>query len=219
MPLSLYDEKRSASRVVGIAIVVLLHVAVIYALVTVLGRHPVKLVRPPIQVKIIDEPQQAKVEPPPPPPLLRPPPLPNIPLPEVRIQQAVKNNPPISPVVHDTPAPAPPPPMVPAPAPVPAPHQPIVVAAVIDPTNGCRGKPDYPEISRRLGEQGTVTLRFLIGVDGRVKQSQIVTSSGHPRLDEAARTGLGSLCRFKPGTVDGKPEETWAEIRYAWKLN
>jgi protein TonB len=43
------------------------------------------------------------------------------------------------------------------------------------------------------------------------------SSSGHPRLDEAARAAL-SLCRFKAGTVDGRPEKSWAKLRYVWKI-
>ena len=60
-------------------------------------------------------------------------------------------------------------------------------------------------------------LAFLIGVDGRVKESKIQESSGYPRLDEAARRAL-SRCRFIPGTVDGRVEESWANLLYTWKI-
>ncbi len=60
-------------------------------------------------------------------------------------------------------------------------------------------------------------MRFLIDLDGRAIKSEVVRSSGHKRLDEAARAAL-SLCKFKPGTVDGKPEQSWAPIQYVWKL-
>jgi len=49
-----------------------------------------------------------------------------------------------------------------------------------------------------------VTLTFLIDVDGKVLESRVERSSGHRRLDEAARAGLG-ICKFKPATVDGRP--------------
>jgi protein TonB len=68
-----------------------------------------------------------------------------------------------------------------------------------------------------LGQSGTVVLRFLVGIDGKVVQSEIEKTSGHPKLDEAARAGL-SLCIFKPGTTDGKPEQSWATIKYTWQL-
>jgi len=78
-------------------------------------------------------------------------------------------------------------------------------------------KPEYPSASRRMEEEGTVSLRFLIGVDGKVIQSEIEKSSGYKRLDEAARAGL-SRCQFRPATVDGKPEQAWASMRYTWRL-
>jgi protein TonB len=79
-------------------------------------------------------------------------------------------------------------------------------------------KPEYPSASRRMEEEGTVALRFLVGIDGKIVQSEIEKSSGFKRLDEAARTGL-SKCQFKPATVDGKPEQAWTTIRYVWRLD
>ena len=78
-------------------------------------------------------------------------------------------------------------------------------------------KPDYPPASRRMEEEGTVGLRFLVGVDGKVVQSEVAKSSGYKRLDEAARAGLAK-CRFKPATVDGQPEQAWTTIQYVWRL-
>ncbi len=78
-------------------------------------------------------------------------------------------------------------------------------------------KPEYPPASRQFEETGAVVLNFLIDVDGRVIQSRIESSSGYERLDEAARRAL-SLCRFKPGTVDGRPQKSWHKLRYVWKL-
>lgn len=98
-----------------------------------------------------------------------------------------------------------------------APHaEPIHVAAVVDP-NACE-KPEYPPISARNGETGTVVLSMLIGVDGRVRDANIEKSSGYKSLDRAARNAL-SLCKFKPGTTDGVPEQSWTKIQYAWSLN
>jgi protein TonB len=92
----------------------------------------------------------------------------------------------------------------------------IRTGAVIQPGASC-AKPDYPSASRRLEEEGTVSLKFLIGVDGRVLQAEIEKTSGFPRLDEAARNAL-SKCQFRPGTIDGKAEQSWASIKYTWRL-
>lgn len=92
----------------------------------------------------------------------------------------------------------------------------IRTGAVIQPGASC-AKPDYPSASRRLEEEGTVSLKFLIGADGRVLQAEIEKTSGFPRLDEAARNAL-SKCQFRPGTTDGKAEQSWASIKYTWRL-
>ena len=49
-----------------------------------------------------------------------------------------------------------------------------------------RPPPDYPSISRRLGEQGEVLLRAELDENGRVFAAQVIKGSGYPRLDEAA---------------------------------
>lgn len=73
---------------------------------------------------------------------------------------------------------------------------------------------DYPEASRRMDEEGSVALKFLIGTDGKVKESSVEKSSGFRRLDEAARKGLVAKCQFKPGTENGHPVESWASMTF-----
>jgi len=202
-------------RSASIALVVLLHVVIIYALVTGLARRMVEVVRHPMETKIIEEAKPVAPDVPPPAPLPTPkfevPPPPYVPPPEIQIQHPPPLQPPI---VNTTPVkPAAPPPVARA-AEAP-PHAPVHTAPVIDATR-CE-KPEYPAAARRFRESGTVVLRILVGIDGSVISSEVQTSSGSKRLDEAAREGL-SLCRFKPGMVDGKPEQAWSTLRYAWKL-
>ena len=82
-------------------------------------------------------------------------------------------------------------------------------------TDTC-SRPVYPEQELKQNHQGMVTLRFLLGADGVVKQSLLHTSSGYPALDEAALVAL-SKCRFNPPMVDGKAVEGWTAIQYVWK--
>ncbi len=82
--------------------------------------------------------------------------------------------------------------------------------------NTC-AKPEWPKASLRNEEQGTVTLQFLIDVDGSVSDSNILKSSGFPALDIAARDGI-MLCKFTPRKVDGKPEAGWMTMQYVWTL-
>ena len=46
--------------------------------------------------------------------------------------------------------------------------------------------PRYPKLSKRLREEGTVLLQLLINKNGTVSDVEIKTSSGYPRLDQAA---------------------------------
>jgi protein TonB len=57
--------------------------------------------------------------------------------------------------------------------------------------------PHYPTESRRSFEEGLVILRVLIDESGHAKSVNIYRSSGHPRLDEAAREAVVRAV-FKP---------------------
>ncbi len=203
------QQRNPVRHLAGIAFVIILHVFVVWALVTGLAQKVVEVVKAPIETKLIQEfkkPPPPETPPPPPPKFAAPPP-PFIPPPEVNIA--------VPPPVANTITAVTSKPQPPTPIAVTAPtHQ--RTSAVIDAKRGC-DEPEYPSASRRAEETGTVTLRFLIDVDGRVVDSKIETSSGFPRLDRAARDAL-SRCTFKAGTVDGKPEQSWASIRYTWRL-
>ena len=73
-------------------------------------------------------------------------------------------------------------------------------------------------MSKRMDEEGTVVLRFLVSAEGRVLQAGVEKSSGYKRLDDAARNGL-SACTFEPATVNGKPQQAWAVIPYTWRID
>ncbi len=209
------QRKGPANHLVGFTMVVLLHLVVAYILMTGLAHQIVEVVRAPIETKIIEEVKKEPEadKPPPPPPKLAPPPPPYIPPPEINIAQLPVAGPSnaITSVTTAKPVAAPPPAPTPAPA-----RASVRTAPVIDAARSCE-KPEYPAASKRLEEEGTVVVRFLIDVDGRVIESKVENSSGYDRLDHAARNALGK-CKFKPGTVDGKPEQGWASIKYTWRL-
>jgi protein TonB len=56
-----------------------------------------------------------------------------------------------------------------------------------------------------LQEQGTVAIRFTIGVDGNVNECAVTTPSGKPRLDDAACVFVKRKWKYKPATLEGKP--------------
>ena len=70
--------------------------------------------------------------------------------------------------------------------------------------------PVYPAMSRRLGEQGKVVVRVLIGADGQPQRAEVKRGSGFPRLDQAALDYV-MRCRYVPGKVGGVPQAMWYE--------
>jgi protein TonB len=72
-------------------------------------------------------------------------------------------------------------------------------------------KPPYPALSKRLGEQGKVVVRVLIGVDGTAQQAEIRTSSGYDRLDQAALATVLKW-RYVPGRRGGVAEAMWFNV-------
>jgi protein TonB len=71
-------------------------------------------------------------------------------------------------------------------------------------------KPAWPQADLDAGHTGTVTLNFTVDENGAVKDSAIVKSSGHPALDEAARSGIAK-CRFKNGPGKNDLKYTWIQ--------
>jgi protein TonB len=78
-------------------------------------------------------------------------------------------------------------------------------------------KPPYPSVSKRLGEQGRVVVRTLIGADGVAQQAEIRQSSGFDRLDQSAlNTAL--RWRYVPGKRAGVPEAMWFNVPFTFVL-
>ena len=102
------------------------------------------------------------------------------------------------------PAPADPAPAPPAAAGPPGPADIRAPAEDADYASTCRVV--YPPLSRAMHERGRVVLKVLVGVDGRSKKLEMIRSSGSPRLDTAAQEAM-RRCRFKPGTVNGVPQD------------
>lgn len=133
------NQRRDTRRpLVGLSLVILFHVAIVYALLTGLAKKVVDVVRAPIETKVIEE---VKKPPPPPevvvppPPRLEAPPPPFIPPPEVQIATP----PPPQPTITAVPTPPPPapvtiapvaPPEAPPAPPAPPPPRPQGVASI-----------------------------------------------------------------------------------------
>jgi protein TonB len=205
------QQERSAGRKFGgIAFVIVLHVIIVYALLTGLARKVIEVVKGPIETKVIEEvkpPPPDNLPPPPPPPKMVAPPPPFIPPPEVAVATPQAN-----PITQST-AVAPSTPFQP---PVRNPNAVGTKTAAVINANECR--PEYPAAAERDELEGTSVVSFLVGTDGRVKQSRVDKSSGYKVLDNAAIAAF-SRCKYTPATVDGVAQEGWSTIRYVWKLD
>lgn len=77
----------------------------------------------------------------------------------------------------------------------------------------------YPSVSRRLNEQGVVTVKLRVTDQGKVSDVQIVQSSAFARLDEAMLHCVkDSKLSIEPAAVDGHPVESWQLLTYRWAL-
>lgn len=97
------------------------------------------------------------------------------------------------------------------------PPAPVFTEASADPRYADQFQPLYPAEERRLGVEGLVKVRVLIGTDGRVKAIEPVSAASPGFLDATRRQAL-SKWRFRPATRDGVPIERWRIMRVNFVL-
>ncbi|MFZ5512882.1 MAG: energy transducer TonB [Pseudomonadota bacterium] len=152
--------------------------------------------------------------PPPPKPKAAPRPKP-LPRPATKPEPAITAAP-AAPAQEAVPEPA-----VPAPAPVPSPApaaaEAPLEAARYDAAYLRNPPPPYPPLSRRLGEQGKVQLRVHVNTEGLPTAVEIKSSSGSPRLDEAALETVRKW-RFVPARQGDRPVAAWVVVPINFRL-
>jgi protein TonB len=111
-----------------------------------------------------------------------------------------------------------------APAPAAAPAQAVAVAPreTVSPPDFRAAylrnpPPAYPAAARRNGEEGTVTLRVLVGTEGAPREVTLERSSGSPVLDAAALATVKNW-RFSPARKGGEPQEAWVLVPIVFRL-
>jgi protein TonB len=198
--MSYMSDRANPGRAFGFGLVVLLHIGLIYALANGLAQSVVQVVSGPIEVKIIDAPQEKHDELPPPPPPALEKPLPFLPPPEVTIELPKEAAPSTAiAAVQSKQA------VASATAPRPDPEHP-------------NRRPVYPASSRRMEEEGTVVLLLYVRADGTVQEARVDKSSGYSKLDEAAvREALRSW-RFLPAMNAGTAVAAWLRFPVNFKL-
>lgn len=78
--------------------------------------------------------------------------------------------------------------------------------------------PQYPLLSRKRKEQGTVWLLLLVSKEGLISELKLKTSSGFTRLDEAALRAVKHW-KFQPATRQGQAIDYWYELPVKFSLN
>ena len=79
-----------------------------------------------------------------------------------------------------------------------------------------QAKADYPLIARRSGLEGTVIVKVLVGVSGRVRAAELVQSV-HPILDREA-LAAAARCRFEPAKQRELKVQVWMALPYCFRL-
>jgi len=78
-------------------------------------------------------------------------------------------------------------------------------------------KPAYPGASRRLGEQGTVLLRVFVTALGDATRVELKSSSGFPRLDQAAQDAV-QRWKFVPARRGEQAVDAWVLVPIKFSL-
>ena len=78
-------------------------------------------------------------------------------------------------------------------------------------------KPVYPPRCLRMGVEGRVKVRVLVGEDGRPQEVTLEVSSGDSLLDESAMEAVRRW-RFEPATRNGAPVRAWMMVPVEFKL-
>lgn len=180
-----YKPRDPSSRWVGMGLVVVLHILLIYGIITGTTRSAIEMVKKPLQAVLIED---VIIPPPPPKPITKPPeahkvaatPPPFVPPPDVA--------PPVTttvPTIPSVPIPPPAPAVIAPPTPVPAStgptHKEIGLVCPI------QVRPETPSKALRDGTQGVVKAQILVR-DGVVVEVTIL--SGPKVFHQAVRTAM-----------------------------
>lgn len=200
------DTHTKEQRVFGVVFAFTVEAAIIYILLTSLGVVPKAFIPPPLTIVDIKTPEVDHTVPPPPPPRFDAPAVTRDVVPTVILDY-------VAPQEHVITLPsADPPQRLVSVAP---PTAKFVQARALIATHTT---PDYPSVSRRLGEQGSLRLRLSITADGAVKDAMVEQSSGYQRLDDAAMQWVKAHWRYTPAMEGARPVASMLSAVVTFKL-
>ena len=192
-----HTTRRNPALLPGLLLVILAHVALLY------GLWSQRMIPPPAKMATLfvnfitasrpAEELKTEMQPPKPKPEKNP-----------KSRQLVAE----TPALDDNEPVAPSPPRVPEAASVASPTQmpqgPVTLSAELSVVCPELSAPSYPPLSRRLGEEGKLVLRVELDESGHISVAQVINSSGHKRLDDAAMAAVKTW-RCNPPRRNGIP--------------
>ena len=201
------QQRSPGKHLTGIVVVIILHVALGYALMNGLATKVMNVIKQPLETKIIEEVKKL------PPPDTPPPPPPKmvqilptfVPPPEVNIQAPVT-----APVISNITAVAPPvyaPPAPPAPVAVAAPS----VGVACPNSQEIRTNIKYPVQARKDGLQGDVLIEMTIAANGEVKDVEVKSSTNRA-------FNSVSISASKQFKCNGQGRDVRVQVPYSFKL-
>jgi periplasmic protein TonB len=210
-----FQQKRASPT--GFALVVLMHAAVLGAVIMIKGPTFIRHNTGPIDlINITPDRVPPEVQPPPPD---RPEPLRpeityvprNIPIPSTNTDIVI----PRTPVIDSNPVREPiytPPADPPTPA-----RDPVRRDASVDQRYADALQPPYPLSEQRAERTGQVRLEVTIGTDGRVKAVRRLSATNEAFWEVAERQAR-TRWRFRPATLDGRPVESTKVMTLYFRL-
>jgi periplasmic protein TonB len=86
-------------------------------------------------------------------------------------------------------------------------------------------QPQYPDIARKAGVEGSVWVQVLVTENGLVKDLKILRATSTAKNDEAlkmlknAASDAARKWTFTPAMLNGKPVAVWVAIPFNFKLD
>ncbi len=189
----------SSRRTAIIGGVAMLHIVIVYALISGMAGQIAKYIPQEITTRFLDDKTKTADVPPPPKPAL------------VQPHETVDTiPPPVIAVANDQPPPIT---LQQTPSNTVPPAQPDTGATGVSSTHST---PPYPALARMAAHQGTVTLQLVISAQGDVAAASVLQSSGFPELDQAAVAWVQAHWKYKPALQNGQavPSRAQAAVKF-----
>ena len=221
----LTETGTSNRKLTALGLAVIVHVFIIYALLTGLASDAYKKIQQATKATEIKVEKPKEVPPPPPPeklqeiPVVTPPPIVDIQQdrpPPPTITTVISTQTKVAPSNAVTQAPPTPEPSPPPPQPKP-PSAPAQAARLRGNMQNLITPDDYPDSSLRSEEEGVTAVKIDVTEKGRVENCVVTSSSGHPKLDEATCNIVTRRGRYDPAKAEGgAPMRSTSTFRFRW---